>query len=99
MQEGVVIFSQKDVDSGLMEDMSGYADDLGLTVPDMLRQIFIRRITSDMVHYLSSGETSYDFRLDKEMAHLVDRWGYETMRNVMVKNQYSKSVEVSGGVQ
>ena len=102
MQEGVVIFSQKDIEEGLMDDMVGYAADMGLTVPEMVRQVFLRRLANDLAHFALNEDTSKDFKMDKQTAYMVNDWGYKTMLGITMKyivEEYQQEIGIAGGVQ
>ena len=93
MQEGVVIFSQKDVDTGLMKHMTGYAEDMGVSVSDMLRHVFIRRMANDMAQHLLTGDFSPDFVKDTKIKPWMDRHGCEqilewTLYIILSDNHY-----------
>ena len=68
MQDGVVIFSQKDVDQGLMEIMEAFANDWELSVADMVKQIFARRIAEHIAHFRANGYHEDVFYEDKALA-------------------------------
>lgn len=102
MQEGVVIFSQKDIEEGLMDDMVGYAEDMGLTVPEMVRQIFLRRLANDLAYFSIADDTSKDFKMDKQTAYMVNEWGYKVMLGITMKyivDEYQKEIGIAGGLQ
>jgi len=100
MQEGVVIFSQKDVDTGLMGAMEAYAKELEMSIPDMLRQVFIRRVASDLAHYDLEGVNSVDFYHDKLIASHTDDCGCLTMLSIMADHAKEKmKPKVLGGLQ
>ena len=84
MSDGVVIFSQRDVDTGLMGYMDEYADEMGLSVPDMLRQVFVRRLADDLAHVAALGELSEDFKKDAKMKWWMDEHGVETILDWML---------------
>jgi len=58
-------FEKKDVEDGILHFMEEYAEDMGTTVPEMLKRIFIRRVARDGAFKLATGDTSPDFLEDK----------------------------------
>ena len=74
--------------------MEAFAKDLELSVPDMLRQVFIRRCADDIAHAKAYGSHSVEFLEDRATAHLADKWGPTMMMVVLVDNYMENKYKV-----
>ena len=78
-------FEKKDVEDGLLYFMEEYAEDMGTTVPEMLKRIFIRRVAKDGAFKIVTGETSPDFLEDKVVVeHMLEKYDINQLYGAMV---------------
>ncbi len=102
MSEGVVIFSQKDIDDDLMADMEVYAKGMGMSIPDMLRQLFVNRVAADMACHRLTGNFSKEVMIDAKVSKLVDDYGYKSMLSAIFQSlvkEHEQHIGVPNNIQ